>query len=109
MTSRSSVDYSQFPDARGRFGIHGGRFVSETLMAALAKLRIDETARLHWLHAGAVPLGQELGWFYAALVRHLEADGVQPAGYVVVPTVLPVRPARAPVPAAPQATGPAAD
>ena len=70
--------------------------VIDTLMAALAKLRIDETARLHWLHAGAVPLGQELGWFYAALVRHLEADGVQPAGYVVVPTVLPVRPARAP-------------
>ncbi|PQA40155.1 tryptophan synthase subunit beta [Amnimonas aquatica] len=38
MTSRSSVDYSQFPDARGRFGIHGGRFVSETLMAALEEL-----------------------------------------------------------------------
>lgn len=70
--------------------------VIDTLMATLAELRIDETARLHWLHAGAVSLGQELGRFYAALVRHLEADGVQPAGYVVVPTVLPVRTPLAP-------------
>jgi tryptophan synthase beta chain len=33
-----SVDFSQFPDAKGHFGIHGGRFVSETLMAALTDL-----------------------------------------------------------------------
>ncbi len=33
-----SVDFSQFPDARGHFGMHGGRFVSETLMAALTDL-----------------------------------------------------------------------
>lgn len=71
--------------------------VIDTLMGVLSKLRVDETARLHWLHAGAVSLGQELGRFYAALVRHLEADGVQPAGYVVVPTVLPARPVRAAV------------
>jgi len=32
------IDYSKFPDARGHFGIHGGRFVSETLMAALTEL-----------------------------------------------------------------------
>jgi tryptophan synthase beta chain len=32
------VDFSQFPDAKGHFGIHGGRFVSETLMAALTEL-----------------------------------------------------------------------
>ena len=32
------VDYSQFPDVRGHFGIYGGRFVSETLMAALLEL-----------------------------------------------------------------------
>lgn len=32
------VDFSKFPDARGHFGIHGGRFVSETLMAALTDL-----------------------------------------------------------------------
>ncbi|MFZ5561244.1 MAG: tryptophan synthase subunit beta [Pseudomonadota bacterium] len=32
------VDYSKFPDARGHFGIHGGRFVSETLMSALVEL-----------------------------------------------------------------------
>ena len=34
--SKSNViDYTQYPDERGHFGIHGGRFVSETLMAAL--------------------------------------------------------------------------
>ncbi|MEV4850948.1 tryptophan synthase subunit beta [Acinetobacter lwoffii] len=33
-----TVDYTQFPDERGHFGIHGGRFVSETLMAALEDL-----------------------------------------------------------------------
>ncbi len=33
-----TVDFSQFPDARGRFGKHGGRFVSETLMEALDDL-----------------------------------------------------------------------
>jgi tryptophan synthase beta chain len=32
------IDYTQFPDAHGHFGIHGGRFVSETLMAALTDL-----------------------------------------------------------------------
>lgn len=34
----TSIDFSQFPDARGHFGVHGGRFVSETLMAALDDL-----------------------------------------------------------------------
>ncbi len=32
------VDYSAFPDARGHFGAYGGRFVSETLVAALEEL-----------------------------------------------------------------------
>ena len=32
------IDYTQYPDERGHFGIHGGRFVSETLMAALEDL-----------------------------------------------------------------------
>jgi tryptophan synthase beta chain len=32
------VDFSKFPDAKGHFGIHGGRFVSETLMCALTEL-----------------------------------------------------------------------
>lgn len=32
------VDYSAFPDAGGHFGFYGGRFVSETLMAALDEL-----------------------------------------------------------------------
>ena len=32
------TDFSQYPDPSGHFGIHGGRFVSETLMAALEEL-----------------------------------------------------------------------
>ena len=32
------ADFNQYPDARGHFGVHGGRFVSETLMAALEEL-----------------------------------------------------------------------
>ena len=33
-----AIDYTQFPNEKGHFGIHGGRFVSETLMAALDDL-----------------------------------------------------------------------
>ncbi len=36
--TQKKIDYAQFPDARGHFGIYGGRFVSETLMAALEEL-----------------------------------------------------------------------
>lgn len=32
------IDYSQFPDEHGHFGIHGGIFAPETLMAALEEL-----------------------------------------------------------------------
>lgn len=32
------IDFTAFPDARGHFGRYGGRFVSETLMAALEDL-----------------------------------------------------------------------
>ena len=32
------IDFAAFPDARGHFGCYGGRFVSETLMAALEDL-----------------------------------------------------------------------
>jgi tryptophan synthase beta chain len=35
---RSEIDYSSLPDAQGRFGQYGGKFVSETLMEALAEL-----------------------------------------------------------------------
>ena len=39
-------DFNQYPDASGHFGIHGGRFVSETLMAALEELEtIYNTAK----------------------------------------------------------------
>ncbi len=34
----SQIDFTQYPDANGHFGVHGGRFVSETLMAALQDL-----------------------------------------------------------------------
>ncbi len=34
----SKIDYSAFPDPRGRFGDYGGRFVAETLMEALDEL-----------------------------------------------------------------------
>lgn len=36
----SQVDFSQFPDKDGHFGVHGGRFVSETLMKALEELEV---------------------------------------------------------------------
>ncbi|MFW2177579.1 MULTISPECIES: tryptophan synthase subunit beta [unclassified Moraxella] len=39
-------DFNQYPDDSGHFGIHGGRFVSETLMTALEELeRIYNTAK----------------------------------------------------------------
>jgi len=39
MTSDSNpLRYASVPDAEGRFGTYGGKFVSETLMAALAEL-----------------------------------------------------------------------
>lgn len=34
----TAIDFSQYPDKTGHFGIHGGRFVSETLMDALQQL-----------------------------------------------------------------------
>jgi tryptophan synthase beta chain len=33
-----SIDYSKFPDKNGHFGIYGGKFAPETLMAALEEL-----------------------------------------------------------------------
>lgn len=38
MSKTSSVDYAAMPDERGHFGPYGGRFVSETLIAALDEL-----------------------------------------------------------------------
>ncbi|HBQ44896.1 MAG TPA: tryptophan synthase subunit beta, partial [Thiomicrospira sp.] len=32
------IDYSQYPDKNGHFGIYGGKFAPETLMAALEEL-----------------------------------------------------------------------
>lgn len=38
MSTVADVDFAAYPDARGHFGVHGGRFVSETLMGALEDL-----------------------------------------------------------------------
>jgi tryptophan synthase beta chain len=37
-TGQAIADYHAYPDAEGHFGIYGGTFVSETLMAPLAEL-----------------------------------------------------------------------
>lgn len=37
-SAQEAVDYNLFPNAEGHFGPYGGRFVPETLMAALAEL-----------------------------------------------------------------------
>ncbi|WP_407274982.1 tryptophan synthase subunit beta [Halothiobacillus sp. DCM-1] len=34
----AEFDFSQYPDARGRFGAYGGKFVAETLMTAVSEL-----------------------------------------------------------------------
>jgi len=44
---KSKIDYSQYPDARGHFGIFGGRFVSETLMAAVIELEKSYNSLKH--------------------------------------------------------------
>lgn len=66
--------------------------VIEALQTALGELHVDDAVRLRWLNAGAPSLGTALRGFYAALVQTLEAQGVEPAGFVVVPVVTP-RPA----------------
>ena len=63
--------------------------VIDALQTALGDLNVDDAVRLRWLHAGAPALGQALRGFYAALVQTLEAQGVEPAGFVVVPVVTP--------------------
>ncbi len=38
MNEVTHTDFSSVPDAQGRFGVYGGKFVSETLMSALTEL-----------------------------------------------------------------------
>ena len=45
--TRQTIDFAAMPDARGHFGVYGGRFVSETLMQALDEL---QTAYAHYSH-----------------------------------------------------------
>lgn len=39
----SNIDYNKYPDAQGHFGNYGGRFVAETLIAALDELNAAYT------------------------------------------------------------------
>lgn len=58
------------------------------LTQALRQLNVDEASRMRWLHAGAASLGSELQRFYRDLSQRLQRQGIQPAVYVVVPTVV---------------------
>ncbi|MGM9425382.1 DUF1631 family protein [Hydrogenophaga sp. MI9] len=63
--------------------------VVESLTTALVQLNVDDASRQRWFHAGAVALGQALKGFYGGLIQRLELQGVQPAGFVVVPVTVP--------------------
>ena len=63
--------------------------VVESLTTALVQLHVDDASRQRWFHAGAVALGQALKGFYGGLIQRLEQQGVQPAGFVVVPVAVP--------------------
>lgn len=77
--------------------------VVDSLVAALAQMNVDDVTRQRWLHAGAAPLGQALQAFYAGLIQRLEAQGIQPAGFVVVPVVVAPRGPSAPIAVVPRA------
>ena len=61
--------------------------VLDALMSALSSLHVDDASQQRWLHAGAASLGQVLQRSYAALVQRLQAQGIEPAGFVVVPVM----------------------
>lgn len=68
----SQIDFTQFPDHKGHFGIHGGRFVSETLMAALQdleqlylRMKDDEQFRAEFDHDLAHYVGRPSPLYYA--------------------------------------------
>lgn len=69
--------------------------VVDSLTTALAQLNVDDASRQRWFHAGAVVLGQALRGFYGGLIQRLEQQGVQPAGFVVVPVTVVRGPATA--------------
>ena len=72
-----------FPDERGHFGVFGGKFVSETLMAALenleaeyARLRQDETFQKELRRDLAEYVGRSSPLYFAERLTH-EAGGAQ--------------------------------
>ena len=69
--------------------------VVDSLTTALVQLNVDDASRQRWFHAGAVALGQALKGFYGGLIQRLEQQGVQPAGFVVVPVIAARGPASA--------------
>jgi tryptophan synthase beta chain len=46
MASWSEVDWTQWPDPRGRYGRFGGRYVPETLVGAVQRLEVEARAAL---------------------------------------------------------------
>src|SRR5438105_2229924 len=46
-TSQTAYQHNLYPDTKGRFGAFGGKFVPESLMAALAELEQAYEASLH--------------------------------------------------------------
>jgi len=67
-----AVDYKSFPDALGRFGDYGGRFVSETLIPALdqldelyTRLKDDSTFQAEFDHDLAHYVGRPSPLYYA--------------------------------------------
>lgn len=61
--------------------------VVDALTTALDGLNVDDASRQRWLQAGAQSLGQILLRTYALLVQRLQSQGIEPAGFVVVPVV----------------------
>jgi hypothetical protein len=68
--------------------------VVDALMSALVGLNVDHVVRQRWLQAGALILGHSLSQFYTGLTLQLQALGVQPASFAVVP----VKPSRVAAP-----------
>ena len=77
-TATATVTYPNLPDARGRFGDFGGKFVPETVMAALTELELayraaqDDPAFAEQLHQLLTHYaGRPTALYYAAnLTRH---------------------------------------
>ena len=76
---RAAIDYSQYPDANGHFGRHGGRFVAETLMplileveAAYEASKKDAAFQAEWRRLLTHYVGRPSPlWYAERLTTHL--------------------------------------